>query len=174
MASRQKKDLTLFMVAAITGVLGLAMLLSLTPETRRDRLVESWQEDRQWHTRPARVVELDCLREEKNGRNPCREDGRFEITYEYRYGDKTYQDSRIAPDYIINSLTPEERRQMLERFRHAMLHSRPFTIHLNQSDPTDAYIYPPEPVWGPAISLVGGILLSLASLVTGIVAVRRL
>lgn len=173
MANR-KKDLTLFMVAALTGALALAMLLSLIPQERRDQLAEIWQEDRQWHTRPARVVSLDCLREEQDGRTPCREDGRFSITYEYRYGDKTYQDSRIAPEYIIERLSPEQRRQMLERFRQAMLHSRPFTIHLNQADPSDAYIYPPEPAWGPTLSLAGGLMLLLTSMFTAIVAVRRL
>ncbi|TVP61446.1 MAG: DUF3592 domain-containing protein [Halomonadaceae bacterium] len=173
MTSKKKKDIRLFVVAALTGAIGLAMLLSLVPQEKRDQLVEVWEEDRRWHTRPARVVELDCLREERDGASPCREDGRFEILYEYRYGDREFQGSRIAPDYILNRIEPREHEQMLERFRHAKLHSRPFTIHLNQANPEDAYIYPPEPVWGPTISLWGGGVLMLVSLVTLVLAMRR-
>lgn len=173
MTSKIKKDFRLFIAAALTGALGLAMLLSLIPQQQRDQLVEVWQEDRQWHTRPARVVALDCLREQRDGANRCREDGRFEISYEYRYGDREFQGSRIAPDYILDRISPREHEQMRERFRHAKLHSRPFTIHLNQADPADAYIYPPEPVWGPTISLIGGGLLILVSLVTLVLAIRR-
>gem|GEM_PF-6760850 len=173
MTEKDKSGVRLLIAAGIAGVVGLAMLLSLLPEERREEMVRSWEEDRQWHTRPARVVEIDCTREAVNDRNPCTDDGRFEIRYQYRYGDRDFEGTRIAPESMLRRFDPEVHEQLRERYAHAKLHSRPFTIHLNQDDPEDAYIFPPEKVWGPTFSLIGGIILLLVSAVTLRMGVRR-
>ena len=143
-------------VAAL--VLGLGLLAPLTLEGRFVAL-SGWVFGPEWTERPARIIELDCMREDGD----CVEDGRFTLRYRYQFEGESYESERIAPEWLLEGFEPNWHRARQEEFSHAMLHSRPVPAHVNTANPEQATLFRPAGLPAMAVAAGVGVLLLLVS-----------
>lgn len=141
-------------VAAL--VLGLGLLAPLAYEGRFEAL-SGWLFGPEWKERPARIVELECVRQGGD----CVADGRFTLRYRYQFEGESYESERIAPDWLLQGFDRQWHQTRQEEFSHAMLHSRPVPVHVNSADPQQAMLFRPAGLPAMAVSAGLGALLML-------------
>lgn len=136
--------------AVVTLVLAAGLLAPLTLEGRFEALT-GWLFGPQWEERPARIIELECVREA----GECTDDGRFTLRYRYQFGGEHYESERIAPEWLLDGFDAEWHQARQEQFSHAKLHSRPVPAQINSANPEQAMLFRPAGL--PAMAVAGGV-----------------
>jgi len=144
--------------AVVALILAVGLLAPLTLEGRFEALT-GWVFGPQWEERPARIIELDCVRQA----GECTEDGRFTLRYRYQFEGEHYESERIAPDWLLDGFDDEWHQARQEQFAHAKLHSRPVPAHVNTANPEQATLFRPAGLPAMAIATGVGVLLLLLS-----------